>query len=85
MSPSRLFLRQCGSATLNPPTAAAVGALFGEHVVDIVRQCSDDDPESSESTPANWRVRKDRYVNHLREAPREVLLVSLADKLYNAR
>ncbi len=67
------------------PTAAAIGTLFGEQVVDIVRQCSDDDPESSERTPANWRVRKDRYLHHLREAPREVLLVSLADKLYNAR
>jgi (p)ppGpp synthase/HD superfamily hydrolase len=67
------------------PTAAAIGALFGSHVLDIVRQCSDADPESAERTAANWRVRKERYLQHLREAPREVLLVSLADKLYNAR
>jgi (p)ppGpp synthase/HD superfamily hydrolase len=67
------------------PTAAAIGALFGSHVLDIVRQCSDEDPDSAERTAANWRVRKERYLQHLREAPREVLLVSLADKLYNAR
>jgi (p)ppGpp synthase/HD superfamily hydrolase len=67
------------------PTAAAIGALFGDRVLDIVRQCSDDDPLSAERTAANWRVRKERYLQHLREAPRDVLLVSLADKLYNAR
>lgn len=54
-------------------------------MLDIVRQCSDGDPESAERTAANWRVRKERYLQHLQEAPREVLLVSLADKLYNAR
>jgi GTP pyrophosphokinase len=68
-----------------PPTAAAIRQLFGDRVADIVRQCSDEDPESSERTAANWRVRKERYLEHLHDAPADVLLVSVADKLYNAR
>jgi len=67
------------------PTGAAIQVLFGDRVVDIVRQCSDDDPESAERIAANWRPRKERYLQHVQEAPREVLMVSLADKLYNAR
>jgi (p)ppGpp synthase/HD superfamily hydrolase len=67
------------------PTAAAIQSMFGDRVVDIVRQCSDEDPESNKRTRANWRARKQRYLQHLQEAPRDVLLVSLADKLYNAR
>ena len=66
-------------------TAAAIGVVFGERVLDIVRQCSDGDPESAERSAENWRGRKERYLQHLHKAPREVLMVSLADKLYNAR
>jgi len=66
-------------------TAAAIHASFGECVVDIVRQCSDDDPESTKRTSENWRPRKELYLHHIREATRDVLIVSLADKLYNAR
>lgn len=54
-------------------------------MVEIIRQCSDDDPEFPERTPENSRLRKEHYLQHLRAAPRDVLMVSLADKLYNAR
>ena len=54
---------------------------FGETVARIVAACSDtfEDPK-----PA-WRPRKEAYLAHLKSAPMEVLLVSAADKLHNAR
>lgn len=54
---------------------------FGDRVAHIVEGCSDD----LDHLDAPWRQRKERYLEHLREAPDEVLLVSLADKLHNAR
>jgi (p)ppGpp synthase/HD superfamily hydrolase len=54
---------------------------FGDRVANIVEGCSDD----LDHLDAPWRQRKERYIQHLREAPEEVLLVSLADKLHNAR
>ena len=54
---------------------------FGGRVVSIVEGCSD-----SIGTPKPpWRARKEMYVNRLRKAPQSVRLVSLADKLHNAR
>jgi (p)ppGpp synthase/HD superfamily hydrolase len=53
---------------------------YGEQVESIVRACSDtlldEKPE--------WRERKAEYLAHLEHQPRPVLLVSLADKLFNA-
>lgn len=66
-------------------TGEAIRSLYGGRVVDIIRQCSDDDPEFAERTAENSRARKERYLQHLSKAPRDVLMVSLADKLYNAR
>ena len=67
------------------PTLRAIRSLFGEHVATIVQHCSDDDPDSGERSKENWHVRKERYLESLHDAPVEVLRVSLADKLYNAR
>jgi GTP pyrophosphokinase len=54
---------------------------FGKDVAKIVAACSDAD-----ITPKPpWRQRKEAYLEHLATAPPEVLRVSLADKLYNAR
>ena len=54
---------------------------YGEQVESIVRACSDtlldEKPE--------WHQRKEAYLAHLEHQPRPVLLVSLADKLFNAR
>lgn len=58
--------------------------LCGAQVSDLVRALSDslvEDPTQK----APWRQRKEDYLAHLAEAPDEVLLVSAADKLSNAR
>ena len=54
---------------------------FGDPVADIVWACSDTD----ETPKPPWKERKERYIEHLRDAPPEVLRVSCADKLHNAR
>lgn len=57
---------------------------FGARVADIVEGCTDslaEDPEHKEE----WRIRKERYISHLKEAGHDALTVSLADKLHNAR
>jgi len=54
---------------------------FGEPVARIVEACSD---TFEEPKPA-WQPRKEAYLAHLKSAPKEVLLVSAADKLHNAR
>ena len=54
---------------------------FGDRVADIVSACSD----STTFPKPPWRERKERYLAHLESAPPEVLRVSLADKLHNAR
>jgi len=60
-----------------------VRSCFGDDVADIVQACSDSlvsDPKAKEK----WKKSKKRYLQHLRHADPEVLLVSLADKLHNA-
>lgn len=54
---------------------------FGERVTAIVDGCTD--AETIPKPP--WRDRKERYIAHVRHAPPEVLRVSLADKIHNAR
>ena len=54
---------------------------FGPDVESIVRACSD---TLLEDKP-DWQTRKRGYLAHLENQPRPVLLVSLADKLFNAR
>ena len=54
---------------------------FGPAVLAIVEGCTD--AETNPKPP--WRERKERYVAHLEYVPDDVLLVSCADKLHNAR
>ena len=54
---------------------------FGERVAAIVEGCTD----SLDQPRPPWRQRKERYLDHLRQASDDVLLVALADKLHNAR
>src|SRR6266542_3596097 len=54
---------------------------FGKSVRDIVVACTD----AFERPKPPWRPRKEAYLAHLAEAPPEVLRVSAADKLHNAR
>jgi hypothetical protein len=60
-------------------------ARFGSIVTDIVVACSDVVERSADGAKPPWRVRKERYIEHLRHAPPNVLLVALADKVHNAR
>jgi GTP pyrophosphokinase len=54
---------------------------FGERVARIVDGCSD----TLEHPKPPWRERKEAYLASLPGKPVDVLLVSCADKLYNAR
>jgi (p)ppGpp synthase/HD superfamily hydrolase len=54
---------------------------YGTRVADIVRACSD----TEELPKPPWRQRKQAYLGHLEAAPPDVLRVSRADKLHNAR
>ncbi len=60
---------------------ATIRERFGENVARIVRACSD----SLLGNKPDWKTRKDAYLAHLDGQPEGVLLVSLADKLFNAR
>lgn len=56
---------------------------FGDRVADIVYACSDSTSSGQEKDP--WRDRKTRYIDHLDTLDRDTLLVSLSDKVHNAR
>lgn len=58
-----------------------VAARFGADVARIVRDCTD--AEVHPKPP--WRHRKEAYIRHLEHVPTDSLMVSLADKLHNAR
>jgi (p)ppGpp synthase/HD superfamily hydrolase len=60
---------------------ADISERFGPDVADIVRACSD---TVSDPKPP-WRERKEAYIEHLEDASEAALLVSLADKVHNAR
>ncbi len=62
------------------PTGDAIRAQFGDTVANIVWGCTD--AEVIPKPP--WEARKQAYLAHLGEADGAVLLVSAADKLYNA-
>ena len=67
---------QGGEATL-----ADIEERFGATVASIVEECSD-----TVVTPKPpWRQRKEQYIAHLDEASDSAILVSIADKLDNAR
>ena len=62
-------------------TLQEVRDLFGERVARIVEACSD----SVVKPKPPWKERKQAYLQRLAGEPVEVRLVSLADKLHNAR
>lgn len=67
---------QGGEDTLNQ-----IQLIFGDRVASIVKGCSD----TLTSPKPPWRGRKSAYLAHLPDASSDVRLVSLADKLHNAR
>ncbi|AFM15679.1 metal dependent phosphohydrolase [Mycolicibacterium chubuense NBB4] len=75
------LLHDCVEDAGGAPTLAEIRANFGDDVARIVDECSDTDV-----TPKPpWRERKRNYIAHLRDVGDDTLLVSLADKLDNAR
>jgi len=66
-------------------TEREIAEWFGTAVLDIVWACTDNVPGSTDRSAATWRDRKERYLNHIPDVSEEARLVSLADKVYNAR
>jgi len=67
-----------------PPTIETIRRLFGDRVAGIVKECSDSELEDPENKLL-WHQRKQAYLAKLNTASPDVLLVSVADKLHNAR
>jgi hypothetical protein len=65
-----------------PATLDDVRVRFGGYVERIVRGCSDSLVHVGKQ---EWRARKEAYLERLPSEPPEVLRVSVADKLHNAR
>ncbi len=62
-------------------TLVKIRQRFGNRVADIVDSCSD----SYTMPKSAWKIRKENYLEKLLMSSQEVRLVSLADKLHNAR
>ncbi len=62
-------------------TREEIRRRFGDRVVEIVDGCTD----ATTMPKPPWRERKERYIEQVRGASEEVLRVSAADKLHNAR
>jgi len=66
------------------PRLRDIEANFGKQVATIVEGCTDSFEEDS-GKKLEWEVRKKSYIDRVRKEPEGTLLVSAADKLYNAR
>lgn len=64
--------------------AKRIREQFGDRVADIVEGCTDGVLDANGKKEA-WGPRKERYIDHLKSATDDVLLVSGSDKLHNAR
>lgn len=62
-------------------TVPEIAARFGPAVARIVADCTD----THETRKPAWRARKEAYVASLADKPAASLLVSCADKIYNAQ
>jgi (p)ppGpp synthase/HD superfamily hydrolase len=60
---------------------AQIKARFGDRVAQIVEGCTD----TFEDPKPKWPGRKSAYLEHLQHADHATCLVSVADKLHNAR
>ena len=66
------------------PRLRDIEANFGKEVATIVKGCTDSFEEDA-NKKQEWEQRKASYIERLKKEPQGVLLVSVADKLYNAR
>ena len=65
-------------------TLETIRQMFGDRVANAVESCSDS-MATNPDKKLPWRERKVKYLEHLRTASGDALLVSAADKLHNAR
>ena len=63
------------------PVLEEIRGRFGDRVAYIVDGCTD----AYTIPKPPWKARKLEYLDHLREAPDDIRLVSAADKLHNVR
>ncbi|HEX3606199.1 MAG TPA: HD domain-containing protein [Candidatus Dormibacteraeota bacterium] len=75
------LLHDAGEDQGGVPTVDMIRERFGPAVAGIVLGCSD----TLELPKPAWRPRKEAYLAHLEEASPQVMRVSTADKLHNAR
>jgi (p)ppGpp synthase/HD superfamily hydrolase len=64
--------------------AKVIADALGDRVLALVQGCTDAVPDTDGLKPP-WKIRKEAYLQHLRHAADDVLFVSAADKLHNAR
>jgi (p)ppGpp synthase/HD superfamily hydrolase len=68
------------------PRLSDIRHRFGETVARIVESCSDSSSNVAHGeVKAPWLERKRKYLEKLRTVDNDVILVSLADKVHNAR
>ena len=66
------------------PRLRHIESKFGKEVAKIVDGCTDSFEEDP-TRKQEWKVRKSSYIERLWNEPPDTLLVSVADKVYNAR
>lgn len=66
------------------PTLHAIRARFGSRIETIVRENSDSITETKEGK-APWRERKKKYIEGIAAKSTSAVLVSICDKIHNAR
>jgi len=66
------------------PRIHDIESKFNERVAAIVRGCSDS-LEVDPSKKVDWRIRKEQHLAKLVDASDDILIVTAADKLHNAR
>jgi GTP pyrophosphokinase len=69
---------------LRPHFEVIIKSQFGSRVFEIVLGCTDGVPDTS-GEKQGWEERKIAYLEHLRAASEDIILVSGSDKLHNAR
>jgi GTP pyrophosphokinase len=63
-----------------------ISARFGAEVERIVQACTDGDPEEQrDRNKERWYERKRKYIAEIPRKPPQAILISMADKLHNAR
>lgn len=65
-------------------TADEIEELFGRHVAALVASESENKREN-DPAESTWKIRKQETLDHLKNAPLDVKLIALGDKLSNMR